>query len=323
MMAPAVRSGIHVMPRSSLVCALLLSFATVAGGPVTASGPNEFVLEEIAEGIYLHRGRHVGLDDPARGDSANIGFIEGERCVAVVDSGGSVATGAELARSLSGRVEKPVCYVINTHVHFDHVLGNGAFADADVQFIGHRNLAEALPANRAFFTEFFAAELGTGPMAEKLAAPQVQVDDRIEIDLGDRPVVIEAHGAAHTNTDVTIHDLKTDTLWAGDLLFRERMPILDGSLKGWLEWMDAAMRRKYALVIPGHGPPDRAWPEGAAAQYRYLEALLEETRAAVAAGVFIEDAKGVVADDERARWQLSERAHPRNVSRAYRELEWE
>ena len=56
---------------------------------------------------------------------------------------------------------------------------------------------------------------------------------------------------------------------------------------------------------------------------RRAAAAASDARAAVAEGVFIEDAKGVVANDEKTRWQLSERAHARNVSRAFRELEWE
>ena len=323
MIAFEVLCGIHVMPRSYRIHAFLLSSLLGGSGLAGASSPGDFVLDEIAPGIFLHRGHHADLEDPARGDSANIGFIEGQRCVAVVDSGGSIATGIRLVLAIQKRVQKPVCYVINTHVHFDHVLGNGAFANEELQFIGHRNLAEALPANRQFFAEFFSEELGGGDMAEQLTAPHLLVEERIEIDLGERPVVIESHRVAHTNTDVTVHDLKTNTLWTGDLLFRERMPVLDGSLKGWLAWMDVATKSPYTLVIPGHGAPDRAWPQGAAAQYRYLKALLDQTRAAVAEGVFIEDAKGVAANDEATRWQWSERGHAGSVSRACRELEGE
>ena len=181
MIAFEVLCGIHVMPRSYRIHAFLLSSLLGGSGLAGASSPGDFVLEEIAPGIFLHRGHHADLEDPARGDSANIGFIEGQRCVAVVDSGGSIATGTRLVLAIQKRVQKPVCYVINTHVHFDHVLGNGAFANEELQFIGHRNLAEALPANREFFAEFFSEELGGGDMAEKLTAPQLLVEKVITI----------------------------------------------------------------------------------------------------------------------------------------------
>jgi hypothetical protein len=74
--------------------------------------------------------------------------------------------------------------------------------------------------------------------------------------------------------------------------------------------------------VPGHGPASAAWPDGVAAEQQYLSALLRDARAAIAAGVFLEDAMDSMSRDAAAPWPLNAR-HPRNVSRAYRELEWE
>ena len=83
------------------------------------------------------------------------------------------------------------------------------------------------------------------------------------------------------------------------------------------------MQEPHALVVPGHGPVDRAWPAGAQALRRYLTRLRDETRAAIARGASLDEALDTVAADEREHWQLTARAHRLNVSRAYRELEWE
>ncbi len=300
-------------------CAALL---LVSGTGLYASSDNAFKVEEVAAGVYLHRGQLVDLDSPARADSANIGFVVGARCVAVIDSGGAIATGEALAKAIAAVTDKPVCYVINTHVHFDHVLGNSAFQGPDTQFAGHHALAEAMAANREFFAESFAAELGPDGAAHVIG-PGLLVDDTVELDLGQRVLVLHAVGTAHTTTDLTVHDRASNTLWSGDLLFRDRMPILDGSLSGWLAWMSETMARTYTLVIPGHGAPDRDWPAGAQAQQRYLTALRDDTRAAIKRGLFIDEASDSVASGERGHWSLGERAHPLNVSRAFRELEWE
>lgn len=309
------------MKSFSVVVTMLLALA--AAGRATASGADEFPLEELAAGVYVHIGQVAALDDPARADSANVGFVAGERCVAVIDSGGALATGRRLAAAIAARTELPVCYVINTHVHFDHVLGNAPFVGEATQFVGHADLAEAIEANRAFFAEAFAAELGGTGGAARVVAPTVAVTEALELDLGGRTLELRAVAAAHSTTDLTVYDRSTGTLWTGDLLFRERMPVLDGSLRGWLDWMAAAMAQNYAHVVPGHGPVDHAWPAGAADQRRYLGRLLDETRVAVAKGLFLDEAKAEVAADERERWRLSERAHGLNVSRAFRELEWE
>ena len=99
--------------------------------------------------------------------------------------------------------------------------------------------------------------------------------------------------------------------------------VLDGSLGGWLAWLEQAMQEDYARVVPGHGPLDQHWPDGAAALYRYLRVLRDDTRAAIAAGALVEDAQQSVAAGELGHWQLTGRAHALNVSRAFRELEWE
>ena len=289
-----------------------------------ASGAAPFALQEIAPGIFLHRGAHAGLEDPGRADSANIGFVIGDECIAVIDSGGAVITGERLRTAIQRISGKPICYVINTHIHFDHLLGNAALAADGVEFVGHGRLAEAVAANRAFFAEFFAAELGGGvDLEQRLTAPDTGVEAALELELGNRRLRLEAHPVAHTNTDLSVLDLETNTLWTGDLLFRERLPVVDGSLRGWLAWMQQAMTRDYAVVIPGHGPADTSWPAGAASQHAYLQALLKETRAAIAAGVMLQDAKDIVAREALVGWRLTERTHRLNVSRAFRELEWE
>jgi quinoprotein relay system zinc metallohydrolase 2 len=302
--------------------ALLLACATLTGSAF-ASQPDVPALpvSAIADGVYVHHGAHADLDDPGRGDSANIGFVVGEKCVAVIDTGGSLATGRGLRAAITATTTVPVCYVINTHVHFDHVLGNAAFVADDVEFIGHENLAQAMVANRDFFAEEFAAELDGG-RADLVIAPSATVAAERLLDLGGRTLEIEAHPAAHSSTDLTVLDRATNTLWTGDLVFMERMPIIDGTLKGWLAWIKEASAQPYDRIVPGHGPIAAAWPDAVAAENDYLQTLLVDGRAAIAAGVFLEDAMASMSREAAAKWLLNGR-HPRNVSRAYRELEWE
>jgi len=99
--------------------------------------------------------------------------------------------------------------------------------------------------------------------------------------------------------------------------------VLDGSLKGWLRWLDDAVSVDYSQVVPGHGPAHAAWPDAARMLRDYLDRLLAETRKAVADGQFLEDAMRSVGQEAIEGWLLTARAHPRNVSKAYRELEWE
>jgi len=309
--------------RFRFITFVLLLAGTIPAGTTFASLPDVTALPvtAVADGVFVHHGLHADLDDPARGDSANIGFIVGKKCVAVIDTGGSIATGRGLRAAIAATTAVPVCYVINTHVHFDHVLGNAAFTADDPQFIGHDNLAQAMVANREFFAEQFAPELDGG-RADLVIVPTATVAAKQILDLGGRTLELEAHPSAHSSTDITVFDRATNTLWTGDLVFMERMPIIDGSLKGWLAWISNASDRSYDRIVPGHGPVVAAWPDAVAAENDYLQALLTDGRAAIAAGVFLEDAMETMSRDAAAKWLLNAR-HPRNVSRAYRELEWE
>jgi hypothetical protein len=76
-------------------------------------------------------------------------------------------------------------------------------------------------------------------------------------------------------------------------------------------------------VVPGHGPTTQGWAQAAAPTRRYLTAVLDETRAAIAAGTSVESAVDTVASGERESWALFDAVHGRNVTRAYKELEWE
>lgn len=95
---------------------------------------------------------------------------------------------------------------------------------------------------------------------------------------------------------------KTRTLFSGDLVFRERLPVLDGSLKGWLAWLQAASGRSYDRVVPDMVH----WmqicrPEMRRTEQGDPEALLKGTRDAIAKGIFIEDAKHSVSLWRRSR----------------------
>ena len=281
-----------------------------------------FNLNELEPGVFVHLGRQLALDVPGHDDIANIGFIVGDKCVAVIDTGGSLAIGRELRAAIGKRTALPVCYVINTHVHVDHVLGNAAFDDEGVSFVGSARLNEAIARSRNFFVEEYAGDLGSARGA-RVIGPDRLVEDELVLDLGARQLQLHAWPTAHTDCDLTVYDAKSATLWTGDLLFRERLPALDGSVKGWLSVLDAMKGMKVKLAVPGHGSPTHDLAAAIVPERRYLQALADGVRDELARAEPVEDAIEHVAAAEKPRWALWDKVHPHNVVRAYEELEWE
>lgn len=280
-------------------------------------------MEQVAPGVFVHQGVHAEATAENHGGIANIGFIVGAETVAVIDSGGSAVEGQRLRAAVRRVTDLPIGYVINTHVHPDHVFGNAAFIEDDPAFIGHAKLAGALAARGPFYLETLTGQLGDAAAGTRVVAPTQDVSGSREIDLGGRVLRLVAYPTAHTDNDLSVFDVRTSTLWLSDLLFMDRVPAIDGSLKGWLEVIAELRQVDAARAIPGHGPVSADWPEALDAQERYLRTLLDEIRALLAEGGTIEQAVKTVGRSERGRWLLFDDYHPRNIVTAFTELEWE
>ena len=278
--------------------------------------------DEVAPGLHVRFGLHEDANAGNGNAIANIGFVVGRDAVAVLDPGGSLADGRRLRTAIRAVTNRPIRYVLMTHGHPDHIFGAGAFEADGAQFVGHHLLPALLAERGDYYRQRLEAILGRGA-AGPVVAPTVLVRDRMQLDLGHRPLDLQAHGRAHTNCDLTALDQATGTLLAGDLLFIDRIPSLDGSLRGWLSELTALESSPARHAVPGHGPTRVEWPAGASALRRYLGILLSETRRAIRAGVELDQAVDTVGQSERGKWLLFDDYHGHNVTQAFKELEWE
>jgi quinoprotein relay system zinc metallohydrolase 2 len=335
---------------TSGLCAAGWATLRAAAAPATGANPtrpptasDSPPYREIAAGIFARRGLDEDVS-PTNDDAiANIGFVIGADSVAVVDPGGSLRDGERLREEILRVTKRPIRFVIMTHGHPDHIFGAEAFQRDRPLFVGHSRLPLTLAARGDYYRRHLDEVLGAGragavaPRAGAVApragasAPRVGdvipptrlVEHTATLDLGGRTLELTAWPRAHSDCDLTVRDPQTSTLFAGDLLFVDRVPSLDGSLRGWMTALNSLKSVKASRAVPGHGPVGVDWPSGSTDLERYLGVLAAGTRVALANKVDLDAAVQTVGKSERGRWKLFDAYHGHNVTQAFKELEWE
>ena len=278
---------------------------------------------EIAPGVFVHQGAHEDFGEGYHGDIANIGFVIGRDAIAVIDTGGSLRIGQSLREAIRARSSLPIRYVINTHVHSDHIFDNAAFEQDQPQFIGHQKLARAMRARAGSYQANLKTMLGAAAEGSRIVLPTREVVSEMQLDLGGRKLQLRAWLPAHTDHDLTVFDEQSSSLWMGDLLFVERTPTIDGDVKGWIAAIATLEAMPASRAIPGHGPVVTDKAEFLQRQRRYLQQLVDDIRRGIAAGLPMQQVVRDAAVSERSQWQLFDNANASNTELLYPALEWE
>ncbi len=298
-----------------LLCASFLYIIT--------SEASTFEIKELDSGVYVHNGLHEDISEDYHGDICNLSFIVGNKGIAVIDTGGSYHTGARFLEAIRQVSTLPILYVINTHVHPDHIFGNKAFTKENPIFVGHYLLPDSMELRKESYLRSNKEWLGDDFNGSEIVKPGLTVKTTLELDLGDRTLTLTAYPTAHSNTDLTVVDSKTNTLFTGDLLFVDRTPSIDGDIKGWISVIDEMSNGTFKQVVPGHGPTQTNYQQAIKNEKNYLTTLLKDIRASIKKGETMESTMDTAAESEKGKWLLFEIVNRRNVNNIYHSLEWE
>lgn len=207
---------------------------------------------DLADGVLARRYGELDL---------TVGLVIGDGACLVVDTRGDAVQGAELAAAVRAVTDAPWQVAI-THAHFDHCFGTAAFLPTPVW--AHRWCAADLAATgeqqRALWARHYA-EQGQPQVAEALLAtplvlPDRLMDDRAELSVGGRTVVLAHVGLGHTRHDVVVWLPDDGVVFAGDLIEHGAPPAFEDAFPlAWPSTVDALLRLGAAVVVPGHGDP--------------------------------------------------------------------
>lgn len=250
--ARLARRGRHLARRPGAALAL---FAILAcAGPACAGAVEA---QPVAPGVWFVQGE-AALGTPGnRNFISNAAFIVTPEGVLVIDALGAPVLAEELLAEIARHTSQPVRWVVVTHYHADHIYGLQVFKDRGATVIAHRLGQDYLAADTA--QRRLAAsrdELSPWVTADtRLVAADRWLDDETVLELGGERLHLRHAGPAHTPEDVVVFAERSRVLFAGDLVFRGRIPFVgQADSRGWIGALDRLIAWKPAVVVPGHGP---------------------------------------------------------------------
>jgi len=231
---------------AAIVCGgVTLALAQQVSPPAAPPAPPPDVKIEtlnVAPGVYMLVGR-----------GGNIGLTVGSDGAAIIDD-----QFADMVPKIRAAVallsEKPVKFVINTHLHGDHTGGNDAFGAAGAVIIAHDNVRKRLGTDQVN-----PSNNQPIPARAREALPVVTFADAATLHFNDEDLEFTHLANAHTETDIVVRFRKANVLHMGDC-FTGGFPFIDSNSGGTLDGLILAHEKVLATVddstkiIRGHGP---------------------------------------------------------------------
>jgi glyoxylase-like metal-dependent hydrolase (beta-lactamase superfamily II) len=266
---------------------LLFSAVSLFAFSVIANEIDELVLKpiQVAPHTYFVRGFPEMGSSKNQNFISNAGFVITPKGVVVVDALGSPILAKKLIAEIKKITPQKVVAVIVTHYHADHIYGLQEFKSIGAKiyaqgegrsYITSETAKQRLIASRKDFAPWVNS-------STKLIGADVWIDQSYTLTVGGIALKISRVGPAHAPEDLIIYIPSEKVLFAGDLVFRGRIPFVgNADSKGWLQALDEIGSLNPNIVIPGHGAHSTNPAEDIRFTKEYLRYLRESmTKSAV------------------------------------------
>lgn len=188
---------------------------------------------------------------------SNAGFVVTPAGVVVVDALGSPELAKRLMAQIRRVTTKPIHTVVVTHYHADHIYGLQVFKDAGARIVAHEAAREYLTSETAQL-RLQSSRKELWPWVDektRLVPADVWIAGSYRFNLGGMQFVVHPVGPSHTAEDVVVYLPQKKVLFAGDLVFRNRIPFVgQADSQHWIVAMDDLLKFDATWVVPGHGP---------------------------------------------------------------------
>jgi glyoxylase-like metal-dependent hydrolase (beta-lactamase superfamily II) len=247
-------AGLRKLKRSGPILCLLLAAMALGGGPASAQPVQP---QEVAPGVWMVQGVSALGSSANRNFISNAGFVVTPEGVVVIDALGSPPLAEELVAAIRRITPQPVKHVVVTHYHADHVYGLQAFQALGATITAHRRGQAYLHSDTARL-RLQASREEMAPWIDentRLVPADRWIEGPERFTLGGVEFVLQPVGPAHTAEDLVVFVPGSRVLFAGDIVFRGRVPFVGQADSGrWVEALNKLVGFDAALIVPGHGP---------------------------------------------------------------------
>ncbi|WDE02444.1 MBL fold metallo-hydrolase [Thalassomonas actiniarum] len=216
----------------------------------------DFSVTPIAENVYSLVAPSFGLPTPEnKGWNSNSHFVVTDKGVLVFDTGSSESIGKEIKKAIKSVTDKPVLWVVNSHSHADHWLGNAAFANSGAEIIASSQATKTMKKYGQQDIDAFSRMTKGATGTTEMAYPASLLAQREKRNLAGVDVEFIFSNNGHSPGDVLMWLPKQKIIFGGDVLNSDWMPIMTphANIPNLIDTLYAVVGLNPAVVLTGHG----------------------------------------------------------------------
>ena len=249
---------------------------------------------QVAEHSYFIPGLSGAASAENQGFMSNAGFVVTPAGVVVFDTLGSPSLAQAMVKAIRGVTSQPIKRVIVSHYHADHYYGVQVFKDLGAEIWTHESGKGVIGSDAAKLRYAQRKDvLGQwiSDRTQRFPEPDLWLSGDTDFELGGLHFRLRHVGPAHSDEDLVMYVTEDGTLYAGDLVFKGRVPFVgDADSRRWLAALDKLIAFQPRVLVPGHGAASDTPMADLTLTRDYLRFLREAMGKAVADLTPFEDA---------------------------------